>query len=330
MAINIARPKFLVALGGTACPWPAAAYAQQQAMPAIGFLNSGSPDPMAHLVIAFRRGLSETGYDDGRNTAFEYRWAEAQYDRLPGMAADLVRRHVAVIAAFGPSAAQAAKAATPVIPIVFTSGADPVEVGLVTSFSRPGGNVTGVYLFFTGLETKKLGLLREMIPGPGVITALLNPNNPDAENQSRELQAAARTLGDQIKTFNAVNETEIDAAYVMIAQLRAKAILMGSDPLFVNRRDQIVALSARYAIPTVYETRESVAAGGLMSYGTSLADGYRQAGIYTGRVLKGDKPANLPVVQSTKFEFVINLKTAKTLDLTIPSGVLAIADEVIE
>jgi putative ABC transport system substrate-binding protein len=328
MAIKIARRKFIAGLSGTAFAWPLAVRAQQ--VPVIGFLNSGSGEPFAHLVTAFRQGLSETGYDDGRNVAFEYRWAESQYDRLPGMAADLVHRHVAVIAAFGPSAAQAAKAATPVIPIVFTSGADPVEVGLVSSFSRPGGNVTGVYLFFTGLESKKLGLLREMMPEPGVIAALLNPNNLDAESQSRELQVAARTLGEQIKTFNAISENEIDAAYVMIAELRAKALLVGSDPLFVNRRDQIVALSARYAIPTVYETRESVASGGLMSYGTSLTDGYQQAGTYTGRVLKGDKPADLPIVQSTKFEFVINLRTAKTLGLSIPSGVLAIADEVIE
>jgi putative ABC transport system substrate-binding protein len=330
MAIDIARRKFISRLGGMTVALPLAARGQQPTMPVIGFLSSGSPGPFAHLVAAFRQALSETGYDEGRNVAFEYRWAESQYDRLPGMAADLVRRQVAVIAAFGPSAAQAAKAATPIIPIVFTSGADPVDVGLVTSLSRPGGNVTGVYLFFTGLEAKKLGLLREVIPQVGVIAALLNPNNPDAESQSRELQAAARTLGEQMQTFNAISEIEIDAAFVMIAQLRAGALLIGSDPLFVDCRDQIVTLSARHAIATVYETRESVVAGGLMSYGTSLTDGYRQVGIYTGRVLKGDKPSDLPVVQSTKFEFVINLKTAKALGLTIPSGVLAIADEVIE
>ena len=266
ISINIARRKFIASLGGTAFAWPLSVRAQHPVTPVIGFLNSGSPGPFAHLVAAFREGLSETDYSDDRNSALEYRWAEGQYDRLPDMAADLVSRQVGVIAAFGPSAALAAKAATPIIPIVFTSGADPVDIGLVTSLSRPDGNVTGVYLFFTGLETKKLALLREMIPHAGTIAALLNPSNPDAERQSKELQAAGHTLGEQIQIFNVISETEIDAAYVTIAQLRAGALLMGSDPLFVDRRDQIVALSSRHAIPTVYETRESVAAGGLMSY----------------------------------------------------------------
>jgi putative ABC transport system substrate-binding protein len=324
------RREFITLLGGTAA-WPLVARAQQPALPVIGFLHAGAPAPQANSVAAFRKGLGEAGYVEGRNVAIEYRWAEGQYDRLAGLAADLARRQVAVIFGGGPPAAAAAKAATTTIPIVFTSGDDPVKSGLVESLNRPGGNVTGVYLFLTGLEARKLGLLRELVPQVKMIAALINPNNSSApETQSRDLQAAARTIGLQIQIFNASSERDIAAAFASIAQLRAGALLVGADVFFSNQREQIVALTARHAIPAIYELREFAAAGGLMSYGTSLADGYRQAGIYTGRALRGDKPADMPVVQPTKFEFVINLKTAKTLGLEFPPGMLAIADEVIE
>jgi putative ABC transport system substrate-binding protein len=325
------RRQFITLLGGAAATWPLSARAQQRGMPVVGFLHSASPGPYVPLVDAFRQGLREAGYVEGQNVSIEYRWAEGQYDRLAGLAADLVRRPVAVIFSGGPPAALAAKAATAVTPIIFVSGDDPVKSGLVDSFNHPGGNATGVYLLLTGLETKKLGLLLEVVPRTNVIAALINPSNATApETQSRDLQAAARTLGRQIQIFNASSERDIDSAFAAITRLRAGALLVGADPFFTSQRDQIVALAARDAIPTIYELREFAAGGGLMSYGTSLADGYRQAGIYTGRVLKGDKPADLPVVQPTRFEFVINLKTAKALGLEIPSGVLAIADEVIE
>jgi putative ABC transport system substrate-binding protein len=308
---------------------PRAAFAQQTAVPVVGFLNSGSPDTSAQSASAFRQGLTESGFSDGRNITLEYRWAEGRYDRLPAMASDLVRRQVAVILAGGPPAARAAKVATSTIPIVFTSGDDPVKAGFVDSLNRPGGNVTGVHIFLTGLEPKRLGLLREVVPQAEVIAALVNPHFPDTATQLGDLHAAAQSLKQQIEIVNASNDNEFDAAFAAITKSRARALLVGTDPFFNSRRNHIVALAARHAIPAVYEQRGFVEAGGLMSYGTNLADGYRQAGLYAGRILKGDKPIDLPVVQSTKFEF-INLKTAKTLALEFPPGVLAIADEAIE
>jgi putative ABC transport system substrate-binding protein len=324
------RRDFITLVGGAAA-WPVAARAQQPALPVIGFLCSGSPNAYAPFLTALRQGLNDAGYVEHRNVGIEYRWAEGQYDRLPALASDLVASRVAVIvAAGGAGPALAAKAATTTIPIVFISGADPVKSGLVESFNRPGGNVTGVYLFLTGLEAKKLGLLRQLVPQADVIAVLLNSARPDTDAQLKDIQEAARAVGLQINILQASSERDFAAAFASIAQLRVGALLVGADPFFTNQRDQIVALTARYAIPAIYELREYAAAGGLMSYGTSLADGYRQAGIYAGRALKGDKPADMPVVQSTKFEFVINLKTAKALSLAIPPGVLAIADEVIE
>jgi putative tryptophan/tyrosine transport system substrate-binding protein len=330
VAINIARRKFIVALGGTAFAWPLAARAEQSPMPVIGFLSYASRESAQRYIAGFYQGLKEAGFVEGQNVAVEYRWAEGRYEELPALAADLVHRQVAVILSGGSPSALAAKAATATIPIIFTSGDDPIRAGLVASLSRPGGNVTGVYSFFTGLETKRLGLLRELVPQAKVVLALVNLKLRDAEIQSRDLEAAAGILGQQIPIINASSETELDTAFATISQLRAEALLVSADPFFIVRREQIVALAARYAIPAIYFLREFVASGGLMSYGTSLADSYRLAGIYTGRVLKGDKPAELPVVQATKFEFVINLKTANDLGLSIPSGVLAIADEVIE
>jgi putative ABC transport system substrate-binding protein len=330
MAIKIARRKFLAALGGTAFGWPLAARAEQSPMPVIGFLSYASPESAQRYIVGFYQGLKEAGFVEGQNVAVEYRWAEGRYEELPALAADLVHRQVAVILSGGSPSALAAKAATATIPIIFTSGDDPMRAGLVTSLNRPGGNVTGVYSFFTGLETKRLGLLRELVPQAKVVLALVNLKLRDAEIQSRDLEAAADVLGQQIPIINASSERELETAFATIAQLRAEALLVSADPFFIVRREQIVGLAARYAIPAIYFLREFVASGGLMSYGTSLAESYRQAGIYTGRVLKGDKPAELPVVQATKFEFVINLKTAKDLGLTIPSGLLSIADEVIE
>jgi putative ABC transport system substrate-binding protein len=330
MAIIIARRKFIAALGGAAVALPMATRAEQSPMPVIGFISYASRDSAQRYIAGFYQGLKEAGFVEGQNVAIEYRWAEGRYEELPALAADLVHRKVAVILSGGSPSALAAKAATATIPIVFTSGDDPIRAGLVASLNRPDGNVTGVYSFFTGLEAKRLGLLREVVPRAKVILALVNLKLRDAEIQSRDLQAAADMLGQQIPIINASNERELDTAFATISQLRAEALLVSADPFFIVRREQIVALAARYAVPAIYFLREFVASGGLMSYGTSLTDSYRQAGIYTGRVLKGDKPADLPVVQSTKFEFVINIKTAKALGLTIPSGLLAIADEVIE
>ncbi len=300
-------------------------------MPVIGFLHSGSPGPFAHLVAAFREGLRDTGYVEGQNVALDFRWAEGQYDLLPTLAADLVRRQVAVIVSGGGMpAALAAKSVTRTIPIVFNGGGDPVKQGLVASLNRPGGNVTGVTVFAAALGAKRLGLLRDLVPNTTLIAVLLNTNNPNTASQLTELQEAARGLGQPIHISKATTERDVDAAFASFADLRADAMLVAADPFLYSRRNQIVRLAARQGLPALYEQREFVLAGGLVSYGTNLAYGYRQVGLYAGRILSGEKPADLPVVQSTKFELVINLRTAKALGLVVPSALLAQADEVIE
>ena len=318
-------------LGGAGAAWPLAARAQQPAMPVIGFLSGTSSAPFAHLVAAYREGLREMGYVEGRNLAIEFRWAEGQYDRLPDMAADLVRRQVAVITTTGGDpAALAAKAATTIIPIIFTAGTDPVKSGLVASLNRPGGNATGVHILTAMMEGKRQGLLRELVPTVTRIAVLLNPTYTAAEVQLKEVEEAARTLGLETQVLHASTELELDTTFATLGQLRVGALQVCADPSFNSRRDHIVALAARHAIPAIYEQREFAVVGGLASYGTSLADAYHQLGIYTGRVLNGDKPADLPVMQSTKYEFIINLKTAKALGLEISPTLSARADEVIE
>ena len=325
------RREFIKLVSGAAAAWPLAARAQQPAMPVIGFLNNQGLAGRMYQVEAFRNGLSELGYSEGRNVTIEYRWAENQYDRLPALATDLVRRGVTVIAATGgAAAAHAAKAATSNIPIVFTAGSDPVEAGLVASLNRPGGNVTGVSFLTDALGAKRIGLLREVMAQPGTIAVLLNPKGPDAERQSRELPSAAQTIGQSLEVVNASTEGEIDAAFPAISRARARGLLVAADPFFNDQRERIVALAARLGLPAIYESRAFVAAGGLMSYGASIADAYRQAGVYVGRILKGEKPAELPVLQASKFEFVVNLKTAKALGVEFHPQLVAITDEVIE
>src|SRR6476660_6272694 len=324
------RRDFISLLGGAVTVWPLAGRAQQPAMPMIGFLSSGSPRPYQHLVAGFQQGLKETGYVEGQNVAIEYRWAEGHNDRLPGMAADLVRRKVNVVAALTTPAALAAEAATTTIPIIFDTAGDPVRLGLVASLHRPGRNITGITQLGSELVAKRLGLLRDLIPTATMIGLLVNPTDPRSKTQIKDMQEAARALALQIHVLNASTEGEINSAFAKLAELRAGALIVGTGELFNSRPEQLVRLAARQAVPVIYQAREFAAAGGLMSYGASRTDAYRQAGIYTGRVLKGEKPADLPVVQSSKFEFVINLKTAKALGLSIPSGVLAIADEVFE
>jgi putative ABC transport system substrate-binding protein len=303
----------------------------QQTAPLIGFLNAFSQAAWEQPVLAFRRGLSEEGYVEGRNVAIAFRWAEGQYDRLPALAAELVRLPVTVLVATGGSiTALKAKAATTSVPVVFGIGGDPVALGLVSSFNQPGGNATGIYFLTTQLEAKRLGLLRQLVPKDALIAALLNPTVALADAQFKEVQAAALVAGQRVRIFHAKSEAEIDSAFMEIVRMRAAGLLVAADPFFLTRRAHIVALASRHAIPTIYEQREFATAGGLMSYGTSLSDASRQLGVYTGRILKGEKPASLPVLQSAKFEFVINLKTAKSIGLQVPEGLLNAADNVIE
>jgi putative ABC transport system substrate-binding protein len=300
-------------------------------MPVIGFLNSASSAAWKPFVDAFLMGLKESGFEEGRNVAIDYRWAEGKYDRLSSLAVDLVQRKVAVLVSTGGIApAFAAKAATTTIPIVLTIGGDPVALGLVASLNRPGGNITGVNLFIPQMEGKRMGLLRELVPSASLIAVLLNPNNPPAARQLRDAQEAARATGQQIHILHATNESQIESAFATATEVRTGAILVAADPFFNSQRDKVVALAARHRLPAIYEQREHALAGGLMSYGTNLSDGYRQAGLYAARILKGEKPADLPVMQATKFEFVINLKTAKALGIDVPPGLSARADEIIE
>jgi ABC-type uncharacterized transport system substrate-binding protein len=330
--LDMRRREFITLLGGAAlASWSLAARAQQPAAPVVGFLNSHTPDELADLVAAFRRGLNDVGYVEGRNVSIELRWAEGQYDRLPALAADLVRRQVAVIVGSDNLSALAAKRATTTIPIVFTSDGGPVALGLVTSLNRPGGNVTGVGLFSGALAAKRLGLLRDLVPPAQVIGMLADTKNLAYASQRKEAQDAARALGIKLLVVTASSERDIDAAFATLVQQQARALMVGASPYFTwNRRDQIVALAARHAIPAIYPVRRFVAAGGLMSYGAILSDTYHQVGVYAGKILKGASPADLPVEQSSRFEFLINAKTAKALGLDIPAKLLALADEVIE
>jgi putative tryptophan/tyrosine transport system substrate-binding protein len=322
------RREFITLIGGAAAAWPLAARAQQPAMPVVGFLRNTSPD--VRLVAAFRRGLNEAGYIEDQNVAIEYRWAENQDERLPALAADLVRRRVSVIVTGGQPASHAAQAATTAIPIVFATGGDPVHYGLVTSLNRPGGNITGVSFLINALVSKRLALLRELVPTATMIAFLVKPTGSDTEANIKDAQTAARLLGLQLLVLNASSERDFETAFATLVQQRAGALVINPDALFTSHPNQLVALAARHAVPTIYYRRETIEAGGLMSYGTSFADAYRQAGIYAGQILKGSKPADLPVQQPTKFELFINLKTAKALGLAVPLVLQMTANEVIE
>jgi putative tryptophan/tyrosine transport system substrate-binding protein len=324
------RRDFIALLGGAAI-WPLAARAQQPTIPVIGFLGSATPDAYGAYVMAFRQGLSETGYVEGRNVTTEYRWAEGQYDRMPALVADLLRRQAVALAVTGSTAAvQAANAATQTIPIVFAIGADPVKFALVASLSRPGGNVTGVSFLANLLVAKQLEVLHELIPAAAIVGFLVNPNNPNVESDMNNARLAADTLGRKLVVVSARTGDDVDVAFAVLTQERANALLISPDPLFSVRRDQVVALATRHALPTMYSSREYALAGGLLSYGPDQADAYRQVGVYIGRILKGERPSDLPVMQPTKFEMVINIKTAKALSLEVPPTLLSRADEVIE
>jgi putative tryptophan/tyrosine transport system substrate-binding protein len=331
MASHIERRKFLATLGGAAAiAGPLVARAQQAALPVVGYLNFGSPESDTPRLTGLRRGLNQTGYVEGRNFLVEYRWAGNQADRLPALAADLVQLRVAAIVSPGLVATRAAKAATTSIPIVFVVGADPVQLGLVASLNRPGGNLTGFNVFVSELGAKGLALLHELIPSVSTIGILQNPNSPVSELMTRDVLAAASVIGVKVQILKTSTDREIDAAFMSLAQAQTGALLVTNDVLFNNRIEQIVALAARHAIPTMYALRDFAVAGGLISYGISLIEVYREVGLYTGRILKGEKPADLPVIQPTKFPLIINLKTAKVLDLEVPPTLLARADEVIE
>ena len=324
------RREFIIILGGAAASWPLSARAQQPAMPVVGFMMAGSRAALRDEITAFEAGLREMGFAEGQNLALEYRFAEGQFERFPAFASDLVQRRVSAIAASSPQAALAAKRATATIPVVFSVGADPVETGIVSSLSHPGGNVTGVYQFTAGLESKRLGLLHEMVPKAQVIGVLLNSNYAAAESQLRDVQDSAAHLGLRLIIVRANTESDFDMAFSTVASQRAGAMLVCASPFFNARRQQLVVLASSHALPAIFEWRDFAVAGGLMSYGTSLNNAYRQAGVYAGRILKGEKPADLPVVQSTKFEFVINLSTAKALHIDVPPTLSARADEIIE
>jgi putative ABC transport system substrate-binding protein len=325
------RREFITFMGGAALAWPFAARAQQSTLPTIGYLSTRSPGEAKYVTDAFAQGLNEIGYVEGRNLAIEYRWAELQYDRLPGLASDLVRRQVAVIAAVGGAhSGLAAKAATSTIPIVFVSAGDPVTFGLVASLNRPGANVTGISMITVALAPKRLELLYELVPAPGVIALLVNPTSPYVEPETKDVMASAGALGRQVRVLNASTGPEIDTAFTTLVQRGVRALLVSGDPFFDSQRDRLIVLAAHHAIPAIYQWREFPMIGGLMSYGTSILDAYRQSGIYVGRILKGAKPADLPVMQPTKFEFVINLRTSKALGIEIPPKLLTFADEVIE
>jgi len=325
------RREFItLVVGGMAAAWPKVGRAQRSALPVIGLIHSGSASQNIHTVAGFHDGLGETGYVAGQNITIEYRWADGQFDRLPALAADLVGRGVAALAAFAPPTALAAKSATATIPIVFFVGGDPVKLGLVASYSRPGGNITGIGGLTIDLVSKRLEILRELVPKAGSVAFLVNSANPTTETQIQNMQEATRALGLNLHIYRATSEHELDAAFAKISQMQSGPLIVGADSFFITARDKLVALAARYVIPATYETRESVVAGGLMSYAPNFSDAYRQAGVYVGRILKGERPAELPVLQPTKFELVINLKTAKTLGLVVPLSLQQRADEIIE
>jgi putative tryptophan/tyrosine transport system substrate-binding protein len=327
--LDVGRRQFITLLGGAAAMWPLAARAQQGAMPVVGFLHPSSPD--AYRLRAFRQGLKDAGFTEGENVAIEYRWADDQMDRLPALAAELVQRRVAVIATGAIPSVRAAKAATATIPIVFVLAEDPVRLGIVTSLARPGGNLTGINFFASELAAKRLELLRELVPGAARVAVLVNPvNSTTAESTLRGMEPAARAMGLQVQVLNASSSREIDAAFATLASERPDAVLVGTDTFLIDRRVQLALQAMLHKLPATYPVRDFAEVGGLMSYGASLADAYRHVGIYTGRILKGAKPADLPVVQSSKFELVINAQTARMLGLTVPDKLLVAADEVIE